>query len=84
MKRKISKVEQGTNTLGPAAATFVLFKSRVSSLCSPGYPRTCFIDQAGLECIDPRASASPVLGLKVCASIPGSLPILKLSFSKYP
>jgi hypothetical protein len=47
-----------------------LFRDRVS-LCSPGYPGTHFIDQAGLELRNPPASASRVLGLKVCATTPG-------------
>ncbi|GAB1295607.1 Cullin-associated NEDD8-dissociated protein 1 [Apodemus speciosus] len=34
------------------------------SLCSPGYPGTHFVDQAGLELRNPPASASQVLGLK--------------------
>jgi hypothetical protein len=43
---------------------FVLvFQDRVS-LCSPGYPGTHFVDQAGLELRNPPASASRVLGLK--------------------
>jgi hypothetical protein len=30
-----------------------------------------FVDQAGLELRNPPASASPVLGLKACATTPG-------------
>ena len=41
-----------------------VFQDRVS-LCSPGYPRTHSIDQAGLKHRDLSASASQVLGLKV-------------------
>jgi hypothetical protein len=37
-------------------------------LCSPGCPGTHFVDQAGLELTNPPASASQVLGLKVCAT----------------
>jgi hypothetical protein len=59
----------------PDAATlfcFVLFfvlvfRDRVS-LCSPGCPGTHFVDQAGLKLRNPLASASQVLGLKVCAT----------------
>jgi hypothetical protein len=40
--------------------------SRVS-LCSPGCPGTHSVDQAGLELRNPPASASQVLGSKVCA-----------------
>jgi hypothetical protein len=50
----------------------VVFRDRVS-LCSPGCPGTHFVDQAGLELRNPPASASQVLGLKVCATTPGSL-----------
>jgi hypothetical protein len=38
-------------------------------LCSPGCPRTHFVDQAGLELRNPPASR--VLGLKACATKPG-------------
>ena len=37
-------------------------------LCSPGYPGTHSVDQAGLDLRDPPASASRVLGLKGCAT----------------
>lgn len=43
-----------------------LFISDKFSLCSPGYPRTCFVEQADLKLGDLSASASWVLGLKVC------------------
>jgi hypothetical protein len=46
---------------------FVCFGDRVS-LCVPGCPGTHFVDQAGLELRNPPASASQVLGLKVCAT----------------
>jgi hypothetical protein len=49
---------------------FLFFRDRVS-LCSPGCPGTHFVDQAGLELRNPPASASHVLGLKVCATTPG-------------
>jgi len=48
----------------------LVFRDRVS-LYSPGYPGTHFVDQAGLELRNPPASASQVLGLKVCATTPG-------------
>jgi hypothetical protein len=38
------------------------------SLCSPG----CLVDQAGLEFRNRPASASRVLGLKACATMPGN------------
>jgi hypothetical protein len=43
------------------------FRDRVS-LYSPGCPGTHSVDQAGLELRNPPASASQVLGLKVCAT----------------
>jgi hypothetical protein len=50
-----------------------VFRDRVS-LYSPGHPGTHFVDQAGLELRNPPASASQVLGLKACATTPGSVP----------
>jgi hypothetical protein len=47
-----------------------VFQDRVS-LYSPGCPGTHFVDQVGLELRNPPASASRVLGLKVCATMPG-------------
>jgi hypothetical protein len=41
------------------------------SLCSLGCPGTHFVDQADLELRNPPASASRVLGSKVCATTPG-------------
>jgi hypothetical protein len=38
------------------------------SLYSPGCPGTPFVDQVGLELRNPSASASQMLGLKVCAT----------------
>jgi hypothetical protein len=49
---------------------FCFFGDRVS-LCSSGCPRTHFVDQAGLKLRDLPASASRVLGLKVCATTAG-------------
>jgi hypothetical protein len=48
-----------------------VFQDRVS-LYSSGCPGTPFVDQAGLELGNPPASASQMLGLKVCATTPGS------------
>jgi hypothetical protein len=45
---------------------------------SPGCPGTHFVDQDGLELRNPPASASWVLGLKACTTMPGK--IFKLSF----
>jgi hypothetical protein len=46
---------------------FVVFRDRVS-LCSPGCPGTLSVDQAGLKLRNLPASASQVLGLKVCTT----------------
>jgi hypothetical protein len=58
-----------------AFSIFVLFcfvfQDRVS-LCSPGCPGTQSVDQAGLELRNPPASASQMLGLKVCTTTPSS------------
>jgi hypothetical protein len=48
-------------------AHFVFFKDRVS-LCSPGCPGACSIDQANLKLRDLPASASQKLGLKACTT----------------
>jgi hypothetical protein len=48
----------------------LVFCDRIS-LCSPGCPGTRSVDQAGLELRNPPASTSQVLGLKVCATMPG-------------
>jgi hypothetical protein len=47
---------------------YLIFRDRVS-LCSPGCPGTHSVDQLGLECRNLPASASQVLGLKVCTTI---------------
>jgi hypothetical protein len=47
-----------------------VFRDRVS-LYSPGCPGTHFVGQAGLKLRNPPASASRVLGLKACATMPG-------------
>jgi hypothetical protein len=58
---------------------FLAFRDRVS-LCSPGCPGTHFVDQAGFELRNPPASASLALGLKACATTPGSLKTFKDHF----
>jgi hypothetical protein len=50
---------------------FFVFRDGVP-LCSLGCPGIHFVDQAGLELRNPPASASQVLGLKVCATMPGT------------
>jgi hypothetical protein len=50
---------------------FVCFLDR-ASLYRLGCPGTHFVDQAGLELRNPPASASRVLGLKACATMPGA------------
>jgi hypothetical protein len=49
---------------------FLFFRDRVS-LYSPGCPGTHSVDQDGLELRNLPASASQVLGLKACATMPG-------------
>jgi hypothetical protein len=48
---------------------FWIFRDRVS-LCIPGCPGTHAVDQVGLKLRNPLASASQVLGLKACATMP--------------
>jgi hypothetical protein len=72
-----NKIE-GIWTLKPLLAVFnsiylfiyLVFRDRVS-LYSPGCPGTHFVEQAGLELRNLPASASQVLGLKVCATMSG-------------
>jgi hypothetical protein len=52
------------------------------SLYSPGCPGAHFVDQAGLELRNPPASASRVLGLKVCATTPGGHVFYKVIISE--
>jgi hypothetical protein len=49
-----------------------VFRDRVS-LCSPGCPGTHSVDQAGFKLRNPPASASQVLGLQACSTLPGLL-----------
>jgi hypothetical protein len=60
-------------TLSPGSDFFFFFQDWVF-LCSTG---THSVDQAGLELRNSPASASQVLGLKACATMPGS----RLSYS---
>jgi hypothetical protein len=59
---------------------FFFFKT--GFLCRPGCPGTHFVDQAGLELRNPPASASQVLGLKACTTMPGALGVLNREFHK--
>jgi hypothetical protein len=56
---------------------FVFVFRDTVSLCSPVCPGTHFVDQAGLKLRNPPASASRVLGLKACATMPGCWNFLK-------
>jgi hypothetical protein len=49
---------------------FLFFGDSIS-LCSPGCPGIHFVDQAGLQLRNSPVSASQVLGLKACATMPG-------------
>ena len=53
---------------------FGFFKTRLS-LCSPGCPGTCSVDQASLELRDPLASASWNAGSKGTHSTEHKLPV---------
>jgi hypothetical protein len=55
---------------------FFVFQDRISQY-SPGCPGIHFVEQAGLELRNSPASASQVLGLKVCATTPECFFILK-------
>jgi hypothetical protein len=59
------------HSMGNFFFSFLVFRDRVS-LCSPGCPGTHSVDQVGLELRNLPASASRVLGLKVCATTPGT------------
>jgi hypothetical protein len=63
--------------LSPVTSHSTFFFSQTGFLCSPGCPGTHFVDQAGLELRNPPASASQVLGLKACTTMPGTF------FSKF-
>jgi hypothetical protein len=54
---------------------FFGFQGRVS-LYSPGCPGIHIVDQAGFKLRNPPASASQVLGLKVCATTSWLVPIV--------
>jgi hypothetical protein len=56
----------------------LFFWDRVS-LCSPGCPGTHSVDRAGLGLRNPPASASQVLGLKMCAITPEHLDLEETS-----
>jgi hypothetical protein len=61
----------------PLVRLFVcLFVCDRVSLCSPGYPGTHSVDQAGLELRNLPASASQVLGLKACATTARLIPLV--------
>ena len=50
--------------------SLLLFWDRIS-LCSPGFPGTCYVDQAGLQLWRaplPSASQAPSAGLKACTT----------------
>jgi hypothetical protein len=58
---------------------FLFCQGRVS-LCSPDFPETQTVDQAGLELGDPSASASQVLELKLCATTMWCVYVCAFSF----
>jgi hypothetical protein len=65
------KAEAGVSLSMGVRNTFFSFSFRDRvSLYSPGCPGTHFVDQAGLKLRNPPDSASQVLGLKACATMP--------------
>jgi hypothetical protein len=60
--------------------SFLFFSRDRVSLYSPGCPGTHFVDQAGLELRNPPASASQVLGLKACTTMPGCFCFFEILF----
>jgi hypothetical protein len=70
------RLEPGSSAkTGSTFFFFLVFRNRVS-LYSPGCPGTYSVDQAGLKLRNPPASASQVLGLKACATMPGQAVLL--------
>jgi hypothetical protein len=57
---------------------FFFFFFEMVSLYSPGCPGTHSVDQAGLELRNLPASASPVLRLKACATMPREIKCLDM------
>lgn len=55
---------------GVVVVVVVLVSPDRISLCSSGCPGTPYVDQAGLKCRDPPASASQIQELKACATTP--------------
>jgi hypothetical protein len=68
---------EGLDTIFCLFGWFLVFRDRVS-LCSPGCLGTHSVDQAGLELRNPPASASQMLGIKACATMPGFLFVLRM------
>ena len=61
----------GSDCLLVCLFVYVFWFFETGFLCSPGCSGTHFVDQAGLELRNLPASASQVLGLKECATMPG-------------
>jgi hypothetical protein len=86
-KQHIENWPQDTFKIYTCVRTIKLFFSGVGgrdrvSLYSPGCPGTHFVDQAGLELRNPPASASAsrVLGLKACATMPGPIKLFECHY----
>jgi hypothetical protein len=73
------------NVRGICTLIFFFFfpRDRVS-LCSPGCPGTHSVDQAGLQHRNSPASASQVLGLKACATMPSWSVLMLYLKNPYP
>jgi hypothetical protein len=63
----LSNLDTASNVESLGSCFVFVFQDRVS-LCSLGCPGIYSVDQAGLELRDLSASASRVLGLKVCTT----------------
>jgi hypothetical protein len=69
-QRLVKNICCGAGEMAQLFFFFFFFSRDRVSLCSPGCPGTHSVDQAGLELRNLPASASQVLGLKACATMP--------------
>ena len=65
-------------SLGRHGLVSVFYFSEMRSPCIPSWPRTHFVDLAGLTLRDPPAPALLGLGSKVCDTTPGIFSVLKI------
>jgi hypothetical protein len=69
-ERRASILNHHLSSIWVFACLFVCLFFETWFLCSAGCPGTHSVDQADLKIRDPPASASQVLGLKVCVTNP--------------